>query len=62
MEAINPATGEQISTYEKHPDEEIDRTLETAVETFQEWSERPLREREELLANAADVLRENKTF
>jgi hypothetical protein len=27
-------TGEQISTYEEHTDKEIDRTLETAVETF----------------------------
>ena len=34
MEAINPATGEQISTYEEHTDKEIGRTLETAVETF----------------------------
>lgn len=60
MEAINPATGEQVSTYEEHTDEEIDRTLETAVETFHEWSGRPLRDREELLSNAADVLRGNK--
>ena len=60
MEAINPATGEQIGSYEEHTDNEIDRTLETATETFEEWRDRPLREREELLASAADVLRENK--
>ena len=60
MEAINPATGEQIGSYEEHTDDEIDRTLETAVDTFDEWRDRPLREREELLASAADVLRENK--
>jgi succinate-semialdehyde dehydrogenase/glutarate-semialdehyde dehydrogenase len=60
MEAINPATGEQIGSYEEHTDDEIDRTLETATETFEEWRDRPLREREELLASAADVLRENK--
>ena len=60
MEAINPATGEQIGSYEEHTDDEIDRTLETAVDTFDEWRDVPLREREELLASAADVLRENK--
>ena len=60
MEAINPATGEQIGSYEEHTDDEVDRTLETAVDTFDEWRDRPLREREELLASAADVLRENK--
>ena len=60
MEAINPATGEQIGSYEEHTDDEIDRTLETATDTFEEWRDRPLREREELLASAADVLRENK--
>ena len=60
MEAINPATGEQIGSYEEHTDDEIDRTLERATETFEEWRDRPLREREELLASAADVLRENK--
>ena len=60
MEAINPATGEQIRSYEEHTDDEIDRTLETAAETFEEWRDRPLREREELLASAADVLQENK--
>ena len=60
MEAINPATGEQIGSYEEHTDDEIDRTLKTAVDTFEEWHDRPLREREELLASAADVLRKNK--
>ena len=60
MEAVNPATGEAISTYEEHTDEEIAETLGTAQETFESWRERPLREREERLAAAGDVLRENK--
>jgi succinate-semialdehyde dehydrogenase/glutarate-semialdehyde dehydrogenase len=60
MDAVNPATGEQIASYEEQTDEEVEQRLETAQETFEEWRERPLREREELLAAAGDVLRENK--
>jgi succinate-semialdehyde dehydrogenase/glutarate-semialdehyde dehydrogenase len=60
MDAVNPATGEQVATYEQHTDEEVEQRLVTAQETFEEWRERPLREREELLAAAGDVLRENK--
>jgi succinate-semialdehyde dehydrogenase/glutarate-semialdehyde dehydrogenase len=60
MEAINPATGEPIRRYEEHTDEEIEETLDGAIEAFEEWRERPLREREQLIAAAADVLRENK--
>jgi succinate-semialdehyde dehydrogenase/glutarate-semialdehyde dehydrogenase len=60
MEAINPATGEPIRRYEEHTDEEIEETLDGAIQAFEEWRERPLREREQLIAAAADVLRENK--
>jgi succinate-semialdehyde dehydrogenase/glutarate-semialdehyde dehydrogenase len=60
MEAVNPATGETVATYEEHGDKEVEQCLAMAQETFEEWRERPIREREELLANAADVLRENK--
>jgi len=60
MEAIDPATGEPIRQYEEHTDEEIAETLDGAIEAFEEWRERPLREREQLIAAAADVLRENK--
>ncbi|MFC7074643.1 NAD-dependent succinate-semialdehyde dehydrogenase [Halovenus rubra] len=60
MRAVNPATGETVATYQEHTDEEVEQRLTTAQETFEEWSDRSIREREELLANAADVLRENK--
>ncbi|MFT4921918.1 MAG: succinate-semialdehyde dehydrogenase/glutarate-semialdehyde dehydrogenase [Haloarculaceae archaeon] len=60
MRATNPATGEEIATYEEHDESDVERVLETATDAFEEWSERPLREREQLIASAADVLRENK--
>jgi succinate-semialdehyde dehydrogenase/glutarate-semialdehyde dehydrogenase len=60
MNVVNPATGEQIASYESDSAVEVETALERADERFQSWRERPLREREELLASVADVLRENK--
>ncbi len=60
MKAVNPATGETVATYQEHDDKEVEKRLATAEEAFEEWSDRPLPEREELIAAAGDVLRENK--
>ncbi len=60
MDSINPATGEHLETYEEDGPDAVEAKLGTAVKTFEDWRERPMREREELLAAAADVLRENE--
>ncbi|MDL5361051.1 NAD-dependent succinate-semialdehyde dehydrogenase [Halalkalicoccus sp. NIPERK01] len=60
MESVNPATGETLETYDDHTDEEVDRALDRAMETFEEWRERPINERQVLLSRAAEVLRENE--
>jgi len=60
MKATNPATGEQVATYEDHDRGQVEERLSKAMDAFEEWRERPLREREELIASAAEVLRENK--
>jgi succinate-semialdehyde dehydrogenase/glutarate-semialdehyde dehydrogenase len=60
MDAVNPATGERIETYEEATEGEVDAAIGRAQSAFEAWRDRPLREREELLANAADVLRENR--
>ncbi|GAA0682527.1 NAD-dependent succinate-semialdehyde dehydrogenase [Natronoarchaeum mannanilyticum] len=60
MEATNPATGEQIATYDEDDEGDIEAKLRTAQSTFEEWRDVPLRERERLLENAGEVLRENK--
>lgn len=60
MDVTNPATGEQVRTYEEHDETAVEQTLGQATDAFEDWRERPLREREELIAAAADVLRENK--
>jgi len=60
VDVINPATGECIETYEEHTKTDVEQALSRATEAYAEWSQRPLREREELLEVAGDVLRENK--
>ncbi len=60
MEAINPATAEQVDTYEEHTEDDVETALDGANEAFEEWRERPIRERERLLDAAGDVLEENK--
>ncbi|WP_232701928.1 NAD-dependent succinate-semialdehyde dehydrogenase [Halobacterium wangiae] len=60
MQVVNPATGEQVETYDDHTESDVDDALDRATTAFEEWRARPMREREELLASAADVLRENK--
>lgn len=60
MDAINPATGERVDSYEEHTESDIDAALDAASIAFDEWRERPIRERERLLESAGDVLREHK--
>ncbi|MFP8952241.1 NAD-dependent succinate-semialdehyde dehydrogenase [Natrialbaceae archaeon A-arb3/5] len=60
MEATNPVTGEVVGTYEADSSADVESSLERASDTFEDWRERPLRERETLIQAAGDVLRENK--
>ncbi|KAA9396122.1 NAD-dependent succinate-semialdehyde dehydrogenase [Haloarcula sp. CBA1130] len=60
MEAVNPATGERLDRYEPDGDAAVERKLDRAASTFEEWRDVSLREREQLLINASEVLRENK--
>jgi succinate-semialdehyde dehydrogenase/glutarate-semialdehyde dehydrogenase len=60
MDAVNPATGERLNVYDPDDDEAVERKLDRATSTFEDWREVPLREREQLLVNAGEVLRENK--
>ncbi|MFC7135399.1 MULTISPECIES: NAD-dependent succinate-semialdehyde dehydrogenase [Salinibaculum] len=59
MDAINPATGEQIESYDEHTPEEVETVLSQAEAAFERWRTRPRRERETLLKSAGAVLREN---
>ncbi|WP_256290163.1 NAD-dependent succinate-semialdehyde dehydrogenase [Halobellus inordinatus] len=60
MESVNPATGEQVNSYEYADEDEVEAVLDRASDAFDSWSNEPLRKRERLLADVADVLRERK--
>ncbi|WP_460917800.1 aldehyde dehydrogenase family protein, partial [Salinarchaeum chitinilyticum] len=60
MDVVDPSTGERIETYEEHSEGEVAAALEKAAERFEDWRDRSIRDREQLLASAGEVLRENK--
>lgn len=59
MNVVNPATGKRIKTYENEDIDDAKDALATATVAFESWQVRPLRERELLLANVAEILGEN---
>ncbi|MFC7212580.1 NAD-dependent succinate-semialdehyde dehydrogenase [Saliphagus sp. GCM10025334] len=60
MDVINPATNERIDTHEEDTAGDVETAISRATSAFEEWRETPLREREELLTKAGDVLRNRK--
>ncbi|SET28612.1 succinate-semialdehyde dehydrogenase / glutarate-semialdehyde dehydrogenase [Natrinema hispanicum] len=60
MDVINPATGEREDTIDAHSESDVEAAIERASAAFETWQDEPIRKREELLAAAGDVLRENK--
>lgn len=60
MEVVNPATGDRIDTYDEMTASDVEAALERGSDAFASWRDRPIREREELIASAAEVLRDNK--
>ncbi|WP_410767302.1 NAD-dependent succinate-semialdehyde dehydrogenase [Haloferax sp. DFSO60] len=60
MDVVDPSTGERIESYAEHTQSEVEKALSRANAAFEDWRLRPVREREELLAAAGEVLRENK--
>jgi succinate-semialdehyde dehydrogenase/glutarate-semialdehyde dehydrogenase len=60
MDRVNPATGEALDPIEGDTDADVDAALDRASETFEQWRDVSLGERQQLLAAAADVLRGRK--
>jgi succinate-semialdehyde dehydrogenase/glutarate-semialdehyde dehydrogenase len=56
MESINPATGEQISSYAEHSPREVRAALDRAADAFELWRRVPVEERAVLAGKLADVL------
>ena len=59
IESVNPATGEQVASFEEATPEQIEAALTTSEEAFREWRKRPVAERAALFGELAKTLRAN---
>ncbi len=57
IDAVNPATGETIATYEEMSPEEVAGIIESAHAAFLEWRETGFADRATLMGRAAEFLR-----
>ena len=60
MTSINPATGEEIETFESLTDEQIDEKLELATRAFRRYWKTPFSDRAKKMVRAAEILEEKK--
>src|ERR687895_189094 len=60
MTSINPATGEEIKTFESLTDEQIDENLELATRAFRRYWKTPFSDRAKKMVRAAEILEQEK--
>lgn len=60
FESINPWTGETIETFETHTDQELEKIVDDAYLTFQEWKKISFESRASLMKKLAQQLQEKK--
>jgi acyl-CoA reductase-like NAD-dependent aldehyde dehydrogenase len=58
--SINPCNGQMLQQFEPHSGLEVDRKLQRAAETFQNYRLMPLAKRAGLLARAAQIMESEK--
>ena len=58
ISTVNPATGEEIRTFEPLGEEEIDEKIQRAVDTFREYKKTSFAERSRMMQRAAEILEE----
>ena len=59
LQAINPATGETVQTYDEMTPAAVSETITQAHTTFQDWKQTPFAERARMMQRAAHILREH---
>jgi succinate-semialdehyde dehydrogenase / glutarate-semialdehyde dehydrogenase len=59
IESINPATGEQVASFEEAGAADVEAALARAEAAFGAWRERPVAERADLFGELASTLRAN---
>lgn len=60
IETVNPATEEQLKTYDSHSGKALEELLQQADNRFSFWRQRPFDERADYLMKVADILRDEK--
>lgn len=60
MDRANPATGRPLEPVEEHTAAEVEEALTQASKAFDKWNDYSVYKREQLIAAAGEVLRENK--
>jgi succinate-semialdehyde dehydrogenase/glutarate-semialdehyde dehydrogenase len=58
ISTVNPATGEELKTFEELTDEQVEQKVQLADETFREYRKTSFEERSRMLLRAADILEE----
>jgi succinate-semialdehyde dehydrogenase / glutarate-semialdehyde dehydrogenase len=53
---VNPATGEEVRTFEALTEEDIDEKIQRAVDTFREYRKTSFAERSQMMMRAAEIL------
>jgi succinate-semialdehyde dehydrogenase/glutarate-semialdehyde dehydrogenase len=61
MTSKNPYTGEELKQFEEMTSQEIDKSLKTAENSYQEWRKTSFKQRADLMRKAAAELRKNDT-
>ena len=56
ISTVNPATGEEVKTFDELSDEEIDRKIQLAADTFREYRKTSFEERARMMTRAAEIL------
>ena len=58
ISTVNPATGEELKTFEELTGEQVEQKVQLADETFREYRKTSFEERSRMLLRAADILEE----
>jgi succinate-semialdehyde dehydrogenase/glutarate-semialdehyde dehydrogenase len=56
ISTVNPATGEEVKTFDELSDEEVDRKIQLAADTFREYRKTSFEERARMMTRAAEIL------
>ncbi|WP_424017749.1 NAD-dependent succinate-semialdehyde dehydrogenase [Halorientalis pallida] len=61
MQSVDPATETRIDSFDRHDGAAVEERLDRAQRGFEAWRERPITDRQALLAGVSDVLEANES-